>query len=168
MRKMAEKAGLSNDKKLTNHSARKSMIQKLVSKDIPPTHIMQISGHKNIQSLNQYSSITEEQHKEISHLISSTSTSKQSTASTTSSTDHTMSITPGCSYTQAHTLTHQSTNERSFLPQSDKSAYMHSIFSAPLHDCTITINFNTSSKEANYAKETQTLSLSQTATTSQR
>jgi len=53
---MAEKAGL-NAENLTNHSARKQMIQKLNDHEVPPTHIMQISEHKNIQSLNNYSSL---------------------------------------------------------------------------------------------------------------
>ena len=51
MKKMAERAGLDNSH-LTNHSARKRMIQTLNDKDIPPSHIMQLSGHKNVQSIN--------------------------------------------------------------------------------------------------------------------
>jgi len=43
MKTMAEKAGL-NAENLTNHSARKRMIQKLNDHEVPPTHIMQISG----------------------------------------------------------------------------------------------------------------------------
>ena len=31
------------------------MIQKLNDQCVPPTHIMQISGHKNVQSLKNYS-----------------------------------------------------------------------------------------------------------------
>ncbi|CAH3190070.1 unnamed protein product, partial [Porites lobata] len=51
MKTMAEKSGLDNSH-LTNHSARKRMIQTLNDKDIPPSHIMQLSGHKNVQSIN--------------------------------------------------------------------------------------------------------------------
>ena len=58
MKTMAEKAGL-NAENLTNHSARKRMIQKLNDHEVPPTHIMQISGHKNVRSLNNYSSLSE-------------------------------------------------------------------------------------------------------------
>ena len=60
MKTMAEKAGL-DAKHLTNHSGRKRMIQKLNDEDVPPTHIMQISGHKNVQSLNNYSTLLERQ-----------------------------------------------------------------------------------------------------------
>ena len=66
---MAEKAGL-DAKNLTNHSGRKRMIQKLNDEGVPPTHIMQISGHKNVQSLNNYSTLSERQQKNISNILS--------------------------------------------------------------------------------------------------
>ena len=69
MKTMAEKAGL-NAKNLTNHSARKRMIQKLNDHEVPPTHIMQISRHKNVQSLNDYSSLSEKQQRDISNIMS--------------------------------------------------------------------------------------------------
>ena len=53
MKTVAEKAGLSPEN-LNNHSARKRMIQKLNDHEVPPTHIMQISGHKNVQSLKSW------------------------------------------------------------------------------------------------------------------
>ena len=55
MKTMAEKAGLDNSH-LTNHSGRKQMIQTLNDKDIPPSHIIQLSGHKNVQSINKLQS----------------------------------------------------------------------------------------------------------------
>ena len=48
MKTMAEKAGL-DAKNLTNHSGMKRMIQKLNDEGVPPTHIMQTSGQKNVQ-----------------------------------------------------------------------------------------------------------------------
>ena len=53
MRKMAEKAGLGPN--VTNHSGRKTMIQALTNNDIPATDIIQLSGHKNLQSVTNYS-----------------------------------------------------------------------------------------------------------------
>ena len=50
-------------KRLTNHSARKRMIQKQNDSDIPPCHIMQLSGHRNVQSINNYSQISQQQQK---------------------------------------------------------------------------------------------------------
>ena len=69
MKKMAEKSGLDNSH-LTNHSARKRMIQTLNDKDIPPSHIMQLSGHKNVQSINNYSHVSQEQQKIMSGILS--------------------------------------------------------------------------------------------------
>ncbi len=37
----------------------------------PPTQIVQISGHRNLQSVNNYSQISESQHKRISSIITS-------------------------------------------------------------------------------------------------
>ena len=39
-------------------------------KKIPPTHIMQISGHKNVQSINEYCSASLNQQQEMSHILS--------------------------------------------------------------------------------------------------
>lgn len=72
MKTMAEKAQLKTSN-LTNHSARKRMIQKLNDEEVPPTHIMQISGHKNVQSLNNYSSLSENQQRRISGILSNSS-----------------------------------------------------------------------------------------------
>ena len=49
MKTMAQKAGLRPNFK--THSGRKTMIQTLVNNDVPPTDILQPSGHKNAQSL---------------------------------------------------------------------------------------------------------------------
>ena len=73
MKTMAEKGGLSS-KRLTNHSARKRMIQKLNDSDIPPSHIMQLSGNRNVQSINNYSHISQQQQKNMSRILSATST----------------------------------------------------------------------------------------------
>jgi len=66
MKTMSANAGV---KGLTNHSARKHLIQKLTSAGIPPTHIMQISGHRNVASLNNYSRLSMEQKRDISNIL---------------------------------------------------------------------------------------------------
>ena len=48
-----------SDKKLVNHSTRKHLVQKLVDNNIPPNEIVQITGHKNVNSLNNYSAISD-------------------------------------------------------------------------------------------------------------
>lgn len=81
MNRMATKAGLSADKKLSNHSARKHLVQKLSDNNVPPTQIMQITGHKNIQSVNNYSHLNETQHKQISNIISNPNSTQSSSMS---------------------------------------------------------------------------------------
>jgi hypothetical protein len=72
MKKMKEKANITERKKLTNTSSRKYLIQKLRDKNIPPTDIMQISGHKNVQSINSYSNISEKQQQTYSNYLRNT------------------------------------------------------------------------------------------------
>ena len=47
MKRMVERAGLNPDKKLTNHSARKHLVQKLNDFNVPANQIMQISSHSS-------------------------------------------------------------------------------------------------------------------------
>ena len=51
---MSEKADLDEKRRLTNHSTRKTIMQKLNDHSVPPTHIMELSRHKNVQSVNNY------------------------------------------------------------------------------------------------------------------
>jgi len=46
------------------------MIQTLNDTNIPPSHIMQLSGHKNVQSINNYSHVSQEQQKSMSRILS--------------------------------------------------------------------------------------------------
>ena len=77
---MAVKANLTNNENITNHSARKTMIQKLNDNQVPPTHIMQISGHKNVQSINNYSSLNSQQLQTTSAIISTESQTSERSA----------------------------------------------------------------------------------------
>ena len=76
MKNMATKAGL-DCQRLTNHIARKRMIQKLNDNDVPPTNIMQLSGHKNIQSINNYSQVSVQQQKTMSRILSGSASSTE-------------------------------------------------------------------------------------------
>ncbi|XP_070201054.1 uncharacterized protein KIAA1958 homolog [Littorina saxatilis] len=131
MKNMALKSGLEGSKKITNHSARKTMIQKLVSNDVPPTHIVQISGHRNLNSLNAYSSITQEQHRDISQLISF---QKPATQVSTEIAKTQQQVRPA-----QHTV---STPDFRNITGNDIDKDIKSIFSGNLHNCTITININ--------------------------
>jgi hypothetical protein len=62
-----QKAGVDTNKRLTNHSARKYLVQKLKDNNVEDTDIMQISGHKSVESVRNYSAISEGKHKRISN-----------------------------------------------------------------------------------------------------
>ena len=70
MKCMAAAAGLESQKRLTNHSTRKHLVQKLRDSGRAPTDIMQISGHKNIQFVLNYSAISENKQKQCSRILS--------------------------------------------------------------------------------------------------
>ena len=73
---MKESGKLDINKRLTNHSARKFLLQQLRENNVEGTDIMQISGHKNVASKNNYSKISEEKHKQISKILSNTETNR--------------------------------------------------------------------------------------------
>ncbi len=60
-----------SDKKLVTHSTRKHLVQKLVDNNIPPNEMVQITGHNNINSLNNYSTISDKRQQHISAILSS-------------------------------------------------------------------------------------------------
>ena len=68
MKTMAEKAGLGSNVK--NHSGRKTMIQTITNNEIPATDIIQLSGHKNLQSVTNYSMVSEKQQAKIIYRFS--------------------------------------------------------------------------------------------------
>jgi integrase len=55
--------------KHTNHSGRKTFISNLLDKGVPPREVAQISGHKNLQSLNHYHSLSIERQQELSEIL---------------------------------------------------------------------------------------------------
>ena len=70
MKTMAAKAGMENSR-LRNHSGRKTMVQRLCEQDVPPTQIAQLSGHKNLKSIENYSSVSTRQQMYMSNVLSS-------------------------------------------------------------------------------------------------
>ncbi|XP_021338920.1 zinc finger MYM-type protein 2-like [Mizuhopecten yessoensis] len=90
MQRAIKGAGIQTDKHLSNHSARKYLVQKLNDNNIPANHIMQISGHRNISSINNYSHINTNQHKEISKILHGNPTAPETGCNTTSLTQQSM------------------------------------------------------------------------------
>ena len=73
MKVMSEKAEL-NKPRLKNHSGRKTMMQTLVNEEIPPTDIIQLSGHRNLQSVNNFATVSEKQQMKMSRTLSAFTT----------------------------------------------------------------------------------------------
>jgi hypothetical protein len=59
-------------RKLTTHSAHKHLIQKLQDNVVDNGQIMQISGNKNVSSINTYSRLNEQQQRSISEVLTDT------------------------------------------------------------------------------------------------
>ena len=69
MSRMAKKAGLVG--KLTNHSLRRTSLTTLMQAGVPPTIVAQFSGHKNIGSLNRYTTASLKQQRMMSDILQS-------------------------------------------------------------------------------------------------
>ena len=74
MKDCALAAGIGVNKRITNHSARKTLVQTLQDHNVRPTQIVQVTGHKNLQSVNNYSTLGDRQQETISSILSSTRT----------------------------------------------------------------------------------------------
>ena len=70
---MCEAGGIQGRK--VNHSARKTAISSLVHAGVPPTIIQQLSGHKNVNSINNYSTASNEQLRHMSSIFTNYSSS---------------------------------------------------------------------------------------------
>ena len=58
------------DKKVTNHSVRKTMIQRLIDSKFTPNEVAQLSGHKNLKSLDSYMTASDKTQKQMSLTLS--------------------------------------------------------------------------------------------------
>ncbi|XP_070560203.1 uncharacterized protein KIAA1958-like [Ptychodera flava] len=65
---MCNKAGIAGKK--TNHSIRRSTIRRLHDSGIPPTKLMQLSGHRNVQSINHYAVNSMDDQHRMSEILS--------------------------------------------------------------------------------------------------
>ena len=68
MRTMAERGDLTGRK--TNHSARKTTCTTLLHNGVAPTTIQQLTGHKNVQSVNNYAKASLEMQAAMSDILS--------------------------------------------------------------------------------------------------
>ena len=66
--------------KISNHSARKTTITNLMNNNINPLHIQQISGHKRLESLNNYNTASMQIQKKMSLAINNRPTNPQTSS----------------------------------------------------------------------------------------
>ena len=71
MKDMASKAELPGKK--TNHSARKTTCTKLLHAGVAPTTIQQLTGHKSVESVNNYATASNEMQHHMSDILSNKS-----------------------------------------------------------------------------------------------
>ena len=77
---------LNTEKRLTNHTSRKTLIQRLTDRNVPPTDIIQLTGQKDIQSVTNYSNLKEPAHKRLSSFLYCPSAKKSKPSATATST----------------------------------------------------------------------------------
>ncbi|KAK3707289.1 hypothetical protein QZH41_004233 [Actinostola sp. cb2023] len=73
----------SKKRKLTNHSVRKTSIGRLLDADVQTNYVAQLSGHKNLKSLDSYKSASLKHQRNMSAIlsgVSSTTASNESSA----------------------------------------------------------------------------------------
>ena len=76
------------------------MIQTLVNNNVPPTDIMKLSGHKNVQSITSYSTVSQKQQLNMSHTLTGLSSGEMAPQSGSSIPDKKKST----SLTNPHTF----------------------------------------------------------------
>ena len=74
----------------TNHSGRKTTVERLRVAEFENTDIMQLTGHKNAQSLNEYSSVTAKKQRSMSNVLTNIESKKP--ASTVTKPDNTSNV----------------------------------------------------------------------------
>ena len=141
---MAQKAGI-NNKRLRNHSGRKTMIQTLSENDIPPTHITQLSGHKNLKSIENYSKILTKQQMQMSKVLnsvvagtatktSSTETANPAISPSTSESQHSMAFFSGAVIQGGNFSININTSSQSPKLTLEESNSTRSVFFFRCHD----------------------------------
>ena len=72
-------------KRLTNHSARKTLVKKLRVSNVERESIIQVTGHANTKSLDDYDEGSEQEQQRLSHIISKRQAVSSHAASTSTS-----------------------------------------------------------------------------------
>ena len=60
----------SSEKRFSNHSARKTLVSKMKQANLERSSIAKVTGHRNIQSLDDYDEADEDEQRQLSWVIS--------------------------------------------------------------------------------------------------
>ena len=73
--KAAQNAGFPGS--VTNHSVRKTCISRLLDSDVPENYVAQLSGHRNLKSLDSYKSASFQHQRRMSLALSRSTTTSE-------------------------------------------------------------------------------------------
>ena len=159
MKKMAEEADLPKNKRFTNTSVRKTLVQKMTDNNVPDTLQVYVTGHNNVGSLNNYRSLSDNHKVAISNILSRTDSSARSFELPSTSS----SMTPA----QCHAVLPQS--QRDMRPQSlsqhrnTSKSFVEGMFAgSTMNNCSININFSHNSPHINPKRKRMIMSDSDT------
>lgn len=103
LKQVGEKAGLNKEKNIRNHSGRKTLMDDLCNADVPGYRIIQLTGHKSVESIQDYHKKANiSQQEEMSRIISATSATSSSSSNATAVTSN-----PPTSLSARHTAAAQ-------------------------------------------------------------
>ena len=71
----------SSEKRFSNHSARKTLVSKMKKANLEWSSIAKVTGHRNIQSLDEYDEADEDQQRQVSWAISERNSTAKTHAS---------------------------------------------------------------------------------------
>ena len=102
----------SSEKRFSNHSARKTLVSKMKKANLERSSIAKVTGHRNIQSLDDYDEADEDEQRQLSWDISQrNSTAKpMPVASSTSGPSTSSAVIPHMMSSQAQNLMNSFTN----------------------------------------------------------
>ncbi|CAG2231249.1 unnamed protein product [Mytilus edulis] len=134
MKQAVAKSNVEKNKKLTNHSGRKTAITRLLDEGVPITSVQQHTGHKSVQSLNNYAKNSLKTQKKMSSILCRNISSTCTSTNTNECTVSTLTAQPTCPNEQQtapvsscnkpcrpYTATNE--NETAVLPIQDKTIF---------------------------------------------
>ena len=144
MKAMVEKISETSGQKYTNHSNRKTLITTLLGNNIERSDIGQLSGHRNVQSLDSYASTPHETQRRMSSIISKRMCSKIVQSETPRSFQEPASTSNSSDATGANpTVVFNATSSQNSLNASGIAGGL--FYGAKFENATINVNFTSAS-----------------------